>query len=104
MAQFAVHRNPNPRTRHAVPYLLDVQTNLLDALATRVVVPLVRTESGRIPAERLNPVFRIEGIDVLMSTAELAGVSRNAIGEEVMSLQSQRAEVVAALDFLLTGV
>jgi len=75
MAQFAVHRNPNPRTRHSVPYLLDVQTNLLEGLATRVVVPLVRADAGRIPAERLNPVFRIEGVKVHMSTAELAGVT-----------------------------
>ena len=40
MTQFDVHINPNPATRKAIPYLLDVQADLLDTLATRVIVPL----------------------------------------------------------------
>jgi hypothetical protein len=35
MAQFDVYRNPNAATRERMPYLLDVQPDLLDALATR---------------------------------------------------------------------
>ena len=38
MAQFDVYHNPNPATRKTIPYLLDVQADLLDAMATRVVV------------------------------------------------------------------
>jgi hypothetical protein len=40
MAQFTVHENKNPATRSFVPFLLDVQTDLLSDLETRVVVPL----------------------------------------------------------------
>ena len=40
MAQFDVYRNANPATRTRVPYLLDLQSDLLDPLGTRVVVPL----------------------------------------------------------------
>jgi toxin CcdB len=40
MAQFTVCRNKNPQTRSAVPFLLDVQNDLLEDLETRVVVPL----------------------------------------------------------------
>ena len=42
MAQFDVHRNSDAATREHSPYILDVQSNLLSHLATRVVVPLVR--------------------------------------------------------------
>lgn len=42
MAQFDVHANPNPSTQEEIPYLLDIQSDLLESLATRVVVPLVR--------------------------------------------------------------
>ena len=35
MAQFDVYRNPNPKTSSEIPYLLDIQTDLLDNLATR---------------------------------------------------------------------
>ena len=39
MAQFDVYRNPNAASRARIPYLLDVQSGLLDPLATRIVVP-----------------------------------------------------------------
>ena len=40
MPQFTVHRNPNPGSKAAYPLLLDVQSDLLADLGTRVVVPL----------------------------------------------------------------
>ena len=40
MPQFAVHRNRNAATKARFPLLLDVQTNLLEDLGTRVVIPL----------------------------------------------------------------
>ncbi|HTQ77963.1 MAG TPA: CcdB family protein [Burkholderiales bacterium] len=105
MAQFDVYRNANSATRARVPYLLDVQADLLDALATRIVVPLCRPEvlSGK-PAERLNPAFEVEGRRLLMLTPELAGVSRKALGERVANLAAERAAIVAALDLALTGI
>jgi CcdB protein len=48
MAQFDVYRNANPE--------------LLEPLATRIVVPLCKLDAvGGKPAERLNPQFEIEG-------------------------------------------
>ena len=38
-----------------------------------------------------------------MSTAELAGVNLHVLGEKVCSLKEQRNEIIAALDFLITG-
>lgn len=104
MAQFDVYRNPNTRTRRAVPFLLDVQTDLLSPLVTRVVVPLVRASEMRKPATHLNPQFSIGGAKMVMSTAELAGVPTQALGERVQSLKSRRNEIIAALDFLFTGI
>ena len=105
MAQFDVYRNPNPATRSRVPYLLDVQSDLLNPLATRIVVPLCKPEvlSGK-PAERLNPAFEVEGRKLLMLTPELAGVSRKALGERVANLAADRAAIIAALDLVLTGI
>ena len=105
MAQFDVYRNPNPATRARIPYLLDVQSDLLDPLATWIVVPLCKPEvlSGK-PAERLNPAFEVEGRKLLMITPELAGVSRKALGEQVMNLAAERAAIIAALDLALTGI
>lgn len=103
MAQFDVYENPNPETKTAVPYLLDVQADLLSDMATRVVVPLVNVAAMGKPAKILNPEFKIKQTAVVMSTAELAGVSLNVLGERVGSLSDRRDDIIAALDFLFTG-
>lgn len=104
MAQFDVYFNPNADTRDAIPFVLDVQADLLDTLATRVVVPLVLAEEMRLAAKHLNPQFKIKGMAVVMSTAELAGVSKRSLDDKVLSLKNKRDEIITALDLLFTGI
>jgi toxin CcdB len=104
MAQFDVYRNANPATRARIPFLLDLQSDLLDSLATRVVAPLCKPEllKGKL-AERLNPLFVVEGRKLAMLTPELAGVPRKILGEKIGNLSGERHSIVAALDLLITG-
>ena len=104
MGQFDVHLNPNAGTLQAIPYLLDVQADLLDTLATCVVVPLILTEEMGLAAKYLNPQFKIKGVTVVMSTAELAGIPKRSLGDKVASLKNKRDEIIAALDLLFTGI
>ncbi len=83
MAQFDVYLNSNTDTGKTIPYLLDVQADLLDRLATRVVVPLILAKEMGVAAKHLNPQFKIKGTAVVMSTAELAGVSNRLLGEKI---------------------
>lgn len=103
MAQFDVYENQNPETKESIPYLLDLQADLLDNLATRVVVPLITVAAMGKAAKHLNPQFKIKRTMVIMSTAELAGVNLHVLGDKVCSLKEHRAEIIAALDFLFTG-
>ena len=103
MAQFDVYQNLN-KTKDTIPYLLDVQNELLDPLATCVVVPLVRAEKMGKPVKGLNPTFVIETISVVMSTPQLAGVPRKILGKKIDSLQDHHQEIIAALDLLFTGI
>jgi toxin CcdB len=103
MAQFDVYENTNPETKQTIPYLLDVQTELLDNLTTRVVVPLITASAMGKAAKHLNPQFKINKTAVVMSTAELAGVTVHILGEKVCSLKEKHNEIIAALDFLFTG-
>ena len=105
MAQFDVYRNPNAASRARIPYLLDIQSDLLDSVATRIVVPLCKPDalSGK-PAERLNPAFEVEGRKLFMLTLDLAGVSRKALGERVANLAAGRTAIIAALDLAITGI
>ena len=105
MGQFSVHRNLNPDSRAGVPFLLDVQHDLLADLSTRVVVPLCSADAmqGK-PIKTLMPVFDIQGGRYAMLTPQLAGIARKQMGEAVGDLAAQRGEIMAALDLLLTGI
>jgi toxin CcdB len=103
MAQFDVYRNPHPATAAQIPYFVDIQAECLDALSTRVVVPLARRD-GYPAVSRLSPVFRIEGVELVFATAEMAAVYRHALGEPVGSLAAHREEMIAAIEFLIAGI
>jgi len=103
MGQFDVYRNADPRTRKAVPYLLDVQADLLSDLQSRVVVPLVPADETSRPMGRLNPVFSVRGQDLMMAATELAGAPLQCVGEKVASLAGERDTIIAALDFVFNG-
>ena len=103
MAQFDVHSNANKAAREEFPYLLEVQADLLSGLRSRVVVPLMRAGLIKSPLTRLNPTFTIEGKRVVMATPQLAGVPLSALGPRIAHLGERRAEIVGAIDLLLTG-
>lgn len=104
MPQFSVYKNKNAATRARVPYLLDVQSNLLSELETRVVIPLyaAATMKGSVLTV-LTPRLEIEGKEYVALTPQLAGISRKELGVEVAALTLQREAIMAALDFLVTG-
>ena len=100
--QFMVYRN-NSNNR-AYPYLLDVQSDIIDELNTRLVIPLFLLDevNGR-PARRLTPVLKVDGEDFLVMTHEMASVRQSQLGEEVVSVREHRQAIKNALDFLLDG-
>lgn len=105
MPQFSVYKNKNPATKARVPYLLDIQSNLLGELETRVVVPLYSASAMKGKALTvLTPRFEIEGREYVAMTPQLAGISRKELGSEVAELTAHRANIMAALDFLVTGI
>jgi toxin CcdB len=72
-------------------------------MATRVVIPLYSVSAMGKAAKNLKLQFSIKRTTVVMSTAELAGVAVNSLGDKICSLQEHRNEIIAALDFLITG-
>jgi toxin CcdB len=104
MAQFSVHENLNFRTKGDVPFLLDVQSDVISILATRVVVPLYR--SGAVHSKamtRLTPVVKIRNKSLIAMIPELAGIQQRELGAIVGDLSSARGDILQAIDLLLTG-
>jgi toxin CcdB len=101
MSQFQVYRNPRA-SRARVPFLLDVQSDVVN-IDSRLVVPLVyqREFGARLP--RLNPSFKVAGAAVVMSTGDIAGVPSRDLRDWIADFGPKRVEVLAAIDFLLMG-
>ncbi|MGF6919845.1 CcdB family protein [Paraburkholderia sp. 40] len=102
MARFDVYANSG-RGRASTPYLVDVQSDFLEGLSTRVVVPLIQADAfppGKLPAD-FTPSFDIGGIRCILHPAFVATVPLSELGPKTGSLVEHRDRITAALDRLL---
>ena len=103
--QFDVFENPSPRMRDAYPYVVDVQSDLLSALATRMVVPLaVTTLAAKDLPRRLCPVITVNEKSLMLVPFEAAPLDKRLLKAEITSLRSRSHEIVAAMDAVLSGI
>lgn len=102
MARYDVYANPGGQD---VPFLLDVQCDLLQSLSSRVVVPLRRMDgfAGVPLPKNLTPVFDVNGIFCFMETPALAAVPSKILRTPITSLRDKQSDITAALDFLFQG-
>ena len=104
MAQCDVYRNTHPTTRDIFPLLLDVQSDLLLDLRTRVVIPLSQSQTlSRAPLATLTPALRVNGERYILVTPALAGIAKTQLGARIAAVPEDRETIVAAMDLLITG-
>jgi len=105
MAQYDIYPNPSPRSRDEVPYLVDVQSDLLADLRTRLVMPLAHTGAQFTQApRRLSPTFIVEGQVLALQPHLAAGVEARVLKKPVGSLATRAADLRDAMDAVLSGV
>jgi toxin CcdB len=100
VARFDVHANPEASERKQTPYLLDVQNDFIDALSTRVVIPLRREAAFGPKARNLNPVVVVGADNVVLDTAALGAVPVSELRKPVANLRHDSAAILEALDTL----
>ncbi|XAH24104.1 CcdB family protein [Xylophilus sp. GW821-FHT01B05] len=105
MAQFDVHRNKGP-LRDSIPFVVLVQSQQFDRYRRRMVVPLMRLDllprNSSIAGSRMNPVFAIDGVQVVLHPLDMVSVALDQLGELVGSLAEQGQAIADGLDELLT--
>ncbi len=105
MSQFTVYQNKNPQTKKAYPYFVDIQSNLLEALSTTVVIPLCSMSSmGQRPITKLCPIVEVQNRKYVVLTQQLAGIDKKHLGAEVSNLAEHRQAFIAAIDFVISGI
>ena len=98
MAKYDVYENQDGQG-----YLLEVQSDLLEGLNTRIVVPLLLQHTAPKPARFLNPIFEVNNQQVVMETHLLAAVPLSILVSPVTELSQQFDEITRALDMLFQG-
>jgi toxin CcdB len=86
------------------PYFIDVQTPLLSSLETRVVIPLSLKKYFHNTITKLNPLITIGNKEYVVLTQQLTAIPVSAIGSEVSSHTIDRKQILASIDFLITGI
>lgn len=87
----------------SVGYLLDVQSDLLDHLQTRIVVPLLPPADVPAAMPELHPRMAVGGETFILATQLLAAMRRRELGAPIGTLAAERDAITRALDLLLTG-
>lgn len=99
MAKFDIYSSSSA----SATFLIELQDEIIDDLSTRVVAPLVSVDDVQKRMKILNPVISVEGKDYLLMTHLLAAIPSSALKDKVASASTQRAKIIASLDFLFTG-
>lgn len=86
-------------------YFLDLQTDFLDSLNSRIVAPLLPIEqTSQKPILRLNPSFIINSEKVILLTHLLSAIPETQLqGKPIASLADEFDKISSALDMLFHG-
>ena len=105
MQQFVAYRNRNPATEGVYPFLLNVQSDLIKEMETRVMIPLLPLRRGCTPTiSALTPVLAVNGTEHVLMTPLMAGMSAADLGTAVTDLATERSAIIASLDLLISGI
>ena len=105
MRQFDVYANPSKATRNAYPFIVDIQSNVISEIATRIVIPLGYASSFRDEAMNiLTPEINYDDENLLLLTPQISSVPARILKNPVGSLSHFREQIINALDFAIAGI
>ncbi len=104
MAQYDVYTNPSSSAAAGIPYVVVIQSDLLDALATRLTMPLaVLDAANRVPVA-LCPVITVKGKRLHALAHYAAPLPAKLLRRPVGNVAAQASALVLALDAVLSGI
>ncbi len=104
MAQFDVYQNPSRNTRSLFPYIVDIQSPIISDIATRIVVPLGKLQNFKNESMKgLTPEIEYDGEKLLLLIPQIASIPSKTLNKPIGSISHFHDEIIAALDFAITG-
>jgi toxin CcdB len=104
MAQYDVFPNPSRSGTERIPYVVVMQSDLLDGLATRLTMPLAEPDAtGKVPTV-LCPTISVNGRRLHALAHYTAPLPAKLLRRPVDNLAGQASALVAAVNAVLSGV
>ena len=104
MAQFDVYANPSESAAHGIPYVVVVQSDLLDALVTRMTIPLATVEFADKSPDKLCPIIMVNGQRLRALAHYTAPLPTRSLRQLVGNAAAHASDLVAAMDVVVSGV
>jgi len=105
VAQFDIYANPVKSQREDIPWCVDIQSDLLSGLSTRLVLPLAARKY--MPPEsprRLCPQVQWEGESYVALPHMAAPFRTKDLASPRGNLRSRANELIAAVDAVMSGI
>ena len=104
MAQYDVYPNPSRSATEGMPYVVVIQSNLLDALATRLTMPLAVSDPSMTTPTSLCPVVMVKGKRFNALAHFAAPLPAKMLRRPVANVAAQSSALVLAMDAVLSGI
>jgi len=102
MVQFDIVKNR--KKRNDVEFLINLQSESVSLLDTRIVAPLRRADNFEDKMiSNVHFSLTVNGESYIAFISELAAVPTNILGECVGNAENCRTEIISAIDLLFTG-
>jgi len=103
-SQFDVFANPVAAARGAYPFLVLLQSDLVEQMKTRVVAPASLAVRTGAKTNRLLPLVAIEQERYLVLVPRVFAIDRSELRTAIGNVRDARAELIQAIDLLFVGV
>lgn len=104
MAQYDVFANPSNSAADGIPYVVVIQSNLLDALGTRLTLPLAVLDTAIKVPTALCPVIMVKGQRLHALAHYAAPLPAKLLRRPVANVAAQASALVSAMDAVLSGL
>ena len=104
MAQYDVFPNPSSSASAGIPFVVVIQSDLLDALPTRLTLPLALVDAATRAPTVLCPVIVVKGQRLHALAHFAAPLPAKLLKRRVDNVAAQASALVSAMDAVLSGL
>ncbi len=104
MVRYDVFPNPSASARNGIPYVVVIQSELLDTLSTRLTVPLATLAFAGKASTALCPTITVKGERLNALAHYAAPLPSKALRRPVDNVVAHASALAAAMDVALSGV